>query len=185
MNIFTILFKGINYIQYRYRLIVSKTYNLHPKISVGSGTYIDSTARVKIINGGSITIGKNVTISCGVQILTWGADVHIDDNSQINPYAVIHGGVKIGRNVMIASHCGIFPANHVFSDTNIPILLQGLSRKGIVIEENCWLGSGAKILDGVIVKHGTVVGANSVVVKSTEENSVWVGSPAKKIKDIK
>lgn len=86
---------------------------------------------------------------------------------------------------MIASHCGIFPANHVFSDTNTPILLQGLSRKGFVIEENCWLGSGVKILDGVIVKHGTIVGANSVVVKSTEENSVWVGSPAKKIKDIR
>lgn len=178
------VYKIFNRICYKYRLLKTQLYNIHPYIVVGKRTYIESTATLKIKNGGTITIGNNVVISSGVQIITWGADVIIEDNTQINPYTVIHGGVKIGQNVMIAAHCGIFPANHIFSDTSKPMLMQGLSRKGIVVEDNCWLGCGVKILDGVSVKYGSVIGANSVVVKNTVKNSVWVGSPAVKIKDI-
>ena len=45
-----------------------------------------------------------------------------------------------------------------------------------------WLGAGVKVLDGVKISFGSVVGANAVVTKSTERNGVYVGIPAKKIK---
>lgn len=63
-----------------------------------------------------------------------------------------------------------------------PIYLQGVSAKGIIIEDNVWIGAGAKILDGVVLREGTVVGAGSVVNKSTEAYSVVVGIPARTIR---
>ena len=39
------------------------------------------------------------------------------------------------------------------------------------------------ILDGVILKRGCIIGANSVVTKSTTEYGIYVGSPARKIKE--
>ncbi|MCK7515996.1 MAG: acyltransferase [Desulfobacterales bacterium] len=69
------------------------------------------------------------------------------------------GGLTIGNNVRIAAHTVIIPANHVFDDVNIPIRKQGLSKKGIVIEDDVWIGSGVKILDGVVIGKGCVIGA--------------------------
>lgn len=85
----------------------------------------------------------------------------------------------------IAAHCTIVPSNHIFDDPNEFIYKQGLSKKGIVIEDDVWLGSGVKILDGVTIKKGCVIGANSVVTRSTEEYGVYVGVPAHKIKSRK
>ena len=57
-----------------------------------------------------------------------------------------------------------------------------MSCKGIVIEDDVWIGSGVKILDGVVIGKGCVIGANAVVTKSTESYGVYVGVPAHKIK---
>jgi len=56
---------------------------------------------------------------------------------------------------------------------------QGVTRAGIVIEDDCWLGAGAKILDGVTVGAGSVVGAGAVVTRSFPPKSVIGGVPAK------
>jgi len=38
------------------------------------------------------------------------------------------------------------PSNHKFADPDEFIYKQGLSKQGIVIEDDVWLGSGVKIL---------------------------------------
>ena len=55
---------------------------------------------------------------------------------------------------------------------------------GIVIEDNVILGAGAKVLcqKGILtVGKGSVIGANAVLTKSTGENEIWAGIPAKKV----
>ncbi|HVA26972.1 MAG TPA: acyltransferase [Candidatus Baltobacteraceae bacterium] len=54
--------------------------------------------------------------------------------------------------------------------------------KPIRIEDDVWIGAGAVILPGVVVRRGSVIGANAVVTRDTEEYSVNVGIPAKKIR---
>jgi maltose O-acetyltransferase len=54
--------------------------------------------------------------------------------------------------------------------------------KAIIIEDDVWIGAGAVIMPGVTLRRGTVVGANSVVTKDTEEYAVVVGAPARKIR---
>ena len=177
------------YILKRITLIVGEfrswLISLKPDISIGKGTIIEPHVVVRIQAGGSIKIGRNCWISQGVQIITWGGDIIIGDNTTLNPYTVVYGqgGTHIGNGVRIAAHCTIVPSNHKFDDLNEFIYKQGLSKKGIVIEDNVWLGTGVKVLDGVTISFGTVVGANAVVSKSTDKNSVYVGIPARKIKD--
>lgn len=156
-----------------------------PHVKVGSHTLIEPGSKIRCQYGGNIRIGNNCIIYRGGLLLTHGGNIEIGNNCTVNPYTVIYGqgGVIIGDNVRIAAHCTIIPSNHIFSDPHIPIYKQGLSKKGIVIEEDCWLGTGVKVLDGVTIARGCVIGANSVVTKSTEPNGVYVGAPAKRIKD--
>ncbi len=153
-------------------------------ISIGDHVTIEKGVKINCIAGGQITIGDFCEIRSGVQLLTWGGDITIGNNTSVNPYTVIYGqgGTKIGQGVRIAAHCVIVPSNHVFADPDVFIFKQGLSKKGIVIEDDCWLGAGVKVLDGVRIEHGCVIGANAVVTKDTQRNGVYVGIPAKLIK---
>ena len=53
----------------------------------------------------------------------------------------------------------------------------------VIFEGDNWVGAGAIILKGVTIKKGTVIGAGSVVTKSTDEYSVYAGNTARKIKN--
>lgn len=52
----------------------------------------------------------------------------------------------------------------------------------IIIEDNCWLGAGVKVLAGVTIHTGSVIGAGSVVTKDVPPNSVVVGVPGRVIR---
>ena len=155
-----------------------------PAVHVGRRTIIEPNVVLRSQYGGKIFVGEDCYLSVGAQLLTHGGDIKIGNNSTINPYSVIYGsgGVSIGNGVRIAAHCTIVPSNHRFDDPNEYIYKQGLSKRGIVIEDDVWLGSGVKVLDGVTIRRGCVIGANAVVTHSTDEYGVYVGIPAKKIK---
>lgn len=135
-------------------------------------------------NGGRILVGQRSSIDIGVILRTNGSTISIGENCSVNPYCLLHGGggIRIGNGVRIASHVVIIAANHIFDDPSTFIYLQGESVKGIVIEDDVWIGTGAKILDGVTVRQGTVIGAGAVVNRSTEPYSVVVGIPARLVK---
>ena len=50
------------------------------------------------------------------------------------------------------------------------------------IGQDCWIGSGARILAGVSIGNGAVIGANAVVAKDVPPFAVEGGCPAKIIK---
>jgi acetyltransferase-like isoleucine patch superfamily enzyme len=119
----------------------------------------------------------------GVDIKTHGSGkIQIGSNTYIGPYTCLSGdSIKIGENCLIASHSAIYANNHIFDDPTYPIRKQGNSYKGISIEDDCWLGSGVRVLDGVTIGRGSVVGAGAVVTKNIPPYSVAVGVPAKVI----
>jgi acetyltransferase-like isoleucine patch superfamily enzyme len=55
----------------------------------------------------------------------------------------------------------------------------------VTIEGNCWIGASTLILPNLLIQKNIIVGAGSVVTKSLSRNSIYVGVPAMKIKDIK
>lgn len=154
-------------------------------ISIAKSVRIAPGAKAETRFGGAISIGEDTELLDGVLVISYGGNIEIGRNCSINPYTIIygHGGVKIGDNVLIAGHCMIIPNNHNFSSKEVPIISQGNSAKGIIIEDDVWIGHGCSILDGVTVGKGAVVAAGSVVNRSVPPYTVVGGIPAVKIKD--
>ncbi|MDH4137303.1 MAG: acyltransferase, partial [Anaerolineae bacterium] len=94
------------------------------------------------------------------------------------------GGVTIGDKVYLAPLVQILAVNHVFSDPTRPIIEQGITAEGIVIEDNVWIGAGAIITDGVRIGQGAVIGAGSVVTRDVPPHTVAVGAPAQVVEEI-
>ncbi|MGA7934418.1 MAG: acyltransferase [Kovacikia sp.] len=130
-----------------------------------------------------IIIRDQVSIERGVFLSPLGGCIEIDDRVFIGPYVCVAGPgkIKIGKDCLIASHSSMYANNHNFADPHLPINQQGLNWKGIVIEDDCWLGTGVRVLDGVTIGKGSVIGAGAVVTKSIPPYSIAVGVPAKVI----
>lgn len=111
-------------------------------------------------------------------------EISIGDNCSINPYSILygHGGLKIGNWVRIAAHTVIIPSNHNFSDIDRPIGSQGGTQRGVIIEDDVWIGANVTILDGSHISTGCVIAAGAVVRGTTVPFGVYGGVPAKLLK---
>jgi acetyltransferase-like isoleucine patch superfamily enzyme len=92
--------------------------------------------------------------------------------------------VTIGDKVYLAPLVQILAVNHVFHDPTRPIIEQGITAEGIVVEDNVWIGAGAIITDGVRIGQGAVIGAGAVVTRDVPPHTVAVGVPAQVVKEI-
>ncbi len=159
-------------------------------IEIGNKVHIFQDVRIDARGhqNNKICLGEQVALERGVEIgALENTYLHIDEGTFIAPYVCIAGpgDIKIGKHCMIASHSGIYANNHNFADLTVPIRQQGVTRKGIIIEDNCWLGHGVTVLDGVTIGQGSVIGAGAVVTKDIPPFSIAVGVPAKVIRSRK
>jgi acetyltransferase-like isoleucine patch superfamily enzyme len=97
----------------------------------------------------------------------------------------VRGSISIGDKTIIGPGVKLISENHIFSNSNIPINDQGVSRKGIDIGANVWIGANSIVLDGVSIGNGTVIAAGSVVNTSLPSNVVAGGVPVKVLKSRK
>lgn len=157
--------------------------------SIGKGSVIEAYARLHCLSRDGITIGRSVTIGkfsiieCTSALFHLGAGVRIGDASAVGDYCFIGGagGVEIGSNVLMGQRVSIHSQNHEFRDADRSISEQGTTQEGVRIGDDCWIGSGAVILDGVSLGRGCVVAAGSVVTKSFPAHSVIAGVPGKAV----
>lgn len=128
--------------------------------------------------GNNVTIGRYTTIrpSSYYGVGNIGYGLTMGDNSSIGPFGFIGCSRKITicNNVMIGPRVSLFAENYNFSDSSKSIKSQGVNNKGITIEDDCWIGSGVIILDGVTIGHGSVIGAGTLVLKDIPAESVVV-----------
>lgn len=81
---------------------------------------------------------------------------------------VVHGNVRAGRNCRLQEGVTIGATNG--------------SHEAAVIGDNCYFGSGAKVIGAVRIADDVAVGANAVVTADiAEPGTTWAGIPAKKI----
>jgi len=157
---------------------LGRSVNAHPS------AWISMRSVIRVNCGGSITIGRNSEIHPFAMLLTHGGRIHIGDNCSVNPFTIIYGsgGAYVGNNVRIAAHVVIVPENHNPGTDAIPLRLSGITRKGIRINDNVWIGAGVKILDGVDIGRNAVIGAGSVVTHSIPAHATAIGVPARVLK---
>jgi acetyltransferase-like isoleucine patch superfamily enzyme len=153
-------------------------------IILGTGSIIRPGARIRTHSGGSIVIGRNCEFLRGSIVETYGGDIRIGSNVSLNYYSVLygHGGLTVGDDVRIAAHVVVIPANHGIAEEEL-VRRQPLTKRGVTIESDVWIGAGVRILDGVTLPAGCVIAAGAVVTPSLklEPKGIYGGVPARKI----
>jgi acetyltransferase-like isoleucine patch superfamily enzyme len=113
---------------------------------------------------GSIVLGRR----CGIGSFTY--------------IATGKASVVIGDFVRIGAHTYIGASNRGFEDPNKLIIEHEKTEKGIVVEDDVWVGANCVILDGVCIGRGSVIGAGAVVTRDIPPLSIAVGNPARVIR---
>src|SRR2546425_1318660 len=151
------------------------------RVRIGARADVSLRAQLRIVRGGSITIGSHCPIHDFALLRTYGGDIILGDHCTVNPFCVLYGGggLRIGSGVRIAAHTVIVPMNHNFESLERPIYEQGLTALGITIGDDVWIGTGARILDGVTIGRGAIVASGAVVTRDVPDGVVVGGVPAK------
>ena len=156
------------------------------------------------------SVGDNVRVSDKACIYNPEL-IELGNNSRIDDFCVISGNVKVGRNVHITPQClvaggepgiaiGDFVAlaygvkvfaqsddysGETMTNSTVPKEFKKEIFKSVCIGRHSIIGAGTIIMPGANIGEGNAVGANSLVINSTDDWSIYVGSPAKKLKDRK
>ena len=153
-------------------------------------------------------VGKNVKLSSLASfdkphLMSFG------DNSRVDDFCALSGLITLGRNVHIAVFssivaseqaieildfaglafgCRLFSSSDDYSgesmtNPTVSSEFKMVSHGAIRIGRHAILGTNTIVLPGVDIGEGCSVGANSLVSKSTEPWGIYIGSPARRIKD--
>ncbi|WP_350601213.1 acyltransferase [Pseudomonas sp. 65/3-MNA-CIBAN-0223] len=155
-------------------------------------------------------LGKNVKISDKASIYNID-EVEVGDNSRIDDFCVISGKVTIGKFVHIAPFClvaggeqGIFMDDfsglaykvQVFTQSDdytgktltnptVPAKYKSEIKKKVHLGRHVIIGAGSIVFPGVTLAEGCSVGAMTLVSKSTLPWGIYVGNPARRVKERK
>lgn len=155
------------------------------KLNLEEGCEVVGVSKQGVVFGDRCTVGRYAVIRpSNVLLDEAGEGLRLGNNSNIGAYSYIgcSGFIEIGNNVMMGPRVNLMAENHNFSETYIPMKVQGVTREFIKIEDDCWLGVGSTVLAGVTVGKGSIVAAGAVVSKDVPPYSIVGGVPAKIIK---
>jgi galactoside O-acetyltransferase len=134
-------------------------------------------------------IGSHSAIDTGFYCTT---AAQIGDYVHIGPYTTVIGGatglLKMDHFAGFSAGCRIVCATDEYlgeglTGPMIPKELKGpIEAAPVICEKFSLLGTNVVVLPGVTLAEGSVIGANSLVTKSTEPWTIYVGSPARAIK---
>jgi acetyltransferase-like isoleucine patch superfamily enzyme len=160
-------------------------------IRLGHRSYLDYGSYLHACPAG-ITIGENTYIMHGAILHVYNfrdlphAFIRIGRDSLIGELNVLRGqgGITIGDRVYTAPLVQLLAVNHIYDDPERPMVEQGITADGIVVEDDVWIGAGAIITDGVTIGRGAVVAAGAVVTSDVPPHVVAGGIPARVLKKI-
>lgn len=151
-------------------------------VSIIGPAYLHCLSKKGIHIGSHTSIDGNFWLHCGGKpndydhgFFTIGEDSYIGCNAVIGA----GGGIQIGNHVLIGQTVNIHAENHIFTNPRLRIDQQGVTYKGITIDDDVWIGSKVTILDGVNIGKGVVIAAGAVVTKSIPDYGIAMGIPAK------
>ena len=92
---------------------------------------------------------------------------------RIVPGAFIRQGAYIGKNVVVMPsfiNIGAYIGRncHISSGVGIGGVLEPLQAKPVIIEDNCFVGAGSQIVEGMIIEEGAVISTGVFIGASTK-----------------
>ncbi|KAL9653144.1 hypothetical protein ABK040_006360 [Willaertia magna] len=160
----------------------------------GSVSYkenLNRTRRVMNFVTFSPKIGEKVFIAPNASVI---GDVVLGNNSSIFYNTVVRADVnsiKIGEGTNIQDrvviHCTGKEGHKLPTVIGNNVTVEsGAILHACTLEDECYVGIGATILDGAVIGKGAMVAPGSVVTPGTHVPSgeIWAGVPAKKLRDL-
>ena len=156
------------------------------------------------------SLGKNVKISDSAKIYN-ANQIEIGDNSRIDDFCVLSGKIKIGRNVHIAVYCNVAGGvggidigdfagfayyvniftqsddyyGETLTNPTVPREYKKEKFGSLKIGKHVIDGSNSDVMPDAHIAEGCSIGAMSLVAKPTEAWGIYVGVPAKRVKERK
>lgn len=160
-------------------------------IRLGRGAYLDHGVYIHATPGG-VTIGPESYVMHNAILHVYNfrdlpdAGIHIGARSLIGEGCVLRGqgGIHIGDDVYLAPLVQVLAVDHCYDNLHVPISQQPIMTRGIVIDDDVWIGGGAVILDGVHIGRHSVVAAGAVVTRDVPSYTVVGGVPARILKQL-
>jgi acetyltransferase-like isoleucine patch superfamily enzyme len=151
---------------------------------IGSGTYIHPS--VHILGKKNIRVGSNTCLSEGCwlninQRVLNKIAIAIGSNCFIGKQNFFSSGdiISIGDYTLTTIGCRFIGSTHKIDNPDVPYLLTGTTNDDqIIIGVNCFFGAGTMVLGNVKIGHGSVIGANSLVLRDIPPFSIAIGNPA-------
>ncbi|KAA1163356.1 sugar O-acetyltransferase [Pseudoalteromonas fuliginea] len=146
-----------------------------------------SKGNLKRIRELFLECGEGVIIEAGFHC-DYGNQITIGDRTFININCTVldapidEGAITIGSDCLIGPNVQILTVSHALSPA-LRLNKENFAAP-ITIGNNVWIGAGAIVLAGITIGDNSVIGAGSVVTKDVTANTVVVGNPAQKIRDI-
>ena len=161
------------------------TLEINGQVKIGNNVYIGDHASLIVENGAALEIADNSFIGENCYIKCFGGKVLIGKDVSINSKSYINGcgGITIGDNTRIGTQSILIASNHKFGEPDL-LVKDAITKQGVSLGQNIWLGARVTVLDGVTIADDSVIGACSLVSKPLSESGVYVGIPAKKIKSV-
>ena len=137
-------------------------------------------------NGHSVIIGNNCDYTGGIiWIEDHGSELKIGDGTTIvsaNFYLTEPWSrILVGKDCMFAYNIDFRTGDsHSIIDKNTKRRFN--YSMDITIDDHVWIGTDVKILKGVHVESGSIVGSGAVLTSSIPQNCIAAGNPAKIIK---
>lgn len=161
----------------------------------------------ELIKLGFKSIGKNVLISKKTSLYSI-ENISIGNNVRIDDYCILSGLIKLGNFIHISAYTAIYgtygveledftglsPRCTIFSasdDFSGDYLMSPMSKKEhnhiisgkVYIKKYSQLGAETIVYPAVTIDEGCATGAKTLVTKSTEPWGIYIGQPAKRLKN--
>jgi UDP-N-acetylbacillosamine N-acetyltransferase len=107
---------------------------------------------------------------------TIGISSFVGKSAVINSLAKIGTGVIINTGAIIEHECVIGDFSHVAPNATLA--------GNVTLGNKVFFGVGAVAKQGISIGDNSIIGAGSVVISDIPANEVWVGNPARKMKDL-
>jgi galactoside O-acetyltransferase len=156
--------------------------------SVGDNVQISDRASfygvARIALGSNVRIDDFCVLSAGEGGISIGLHVHIAVYSSL----IGAGKITLGDFCNISSRVSIYSSNDDYSGASltnptVPIEYTNVTHADVLLGKHVIVGSGSVILPGVTLGEGVAVGAISFVNSNCEAFGIYVGNPARRVKE--
>jgi len=190
-KIFNYAYKESNIYDNKYKDLCGDSDRIHwsvkfgENVRIGFGTVIEGDCKV----GDNTIVGHNCVIR---------PNTIIGENCMIGHGTVLEGDTVIGNRSVIHAQChltqGVTIEDEVWVGmmtvfTNVKNIVHGRKHMTLeyeypIVRRGVRIGTSSKILPGVEIGENAFVGMGSLVTKDIPAKQLWVGSPAKYVRQV-